>query len=179
MIVNQSRNDLKTNARASAHMSKPMRIVLIVCGAIITAIMVAVLITDIVLQPDDADYVFDAVIAVLGVLFLFMGLFYNKILKFTAKKLMQGKESTVTFTFTDEGYHAETLLNDGTSGTTQGSYESFTKCREYADMWLLYLNRASVFIIEKDGMKEGTVEELTSLFQQKFGTTYKRCYRKK
>lgn len=177
MIVNQSRNDSETNARASVHMTKTLRIDLIVCGAILATVFSTILLVEILLRPEYVNYFYYVLFLVLGVVLLFLGIFFNKFLKATSKRMMRDKESTVTFTFSYEGYRAETLFNDGTTETLQGNYESFTKCREYADMWLLYLNRANVFILEKDGMKEGTAEDLSSLFREKCGLNYKLCYR--
>ncbi|MDE7158858.1 MAG: hypothetical protein K2N74_04705 [Clostridiales bacterium] len=46
-------------------------------------------------------------------------------------------------------------------------------------MWLLYLNKATVFGVSKFGMTEGTAEELSEFFVRNVGDRYKVCYKAK
>lgn len=178
MIVNETKNDLQNNLEATENLAgKQARLLMFVCAAAILCCGVLVLLLDLFLSEEEPDYVFPIVTFVLAALCFVFAIAYRAILRSILKRSMQGKEGVNTYTFTEDGYEVSTLLNDGTTGKTQGGYGAFTAVKEYRDMWLLSLNKATVFIVAKDGMREGTSEELTALLVNQCQSRYKVCYK--
>ena len=178
MFENESKNDLETNLKVTLKNTKATRIIIIIAAIVMLASGAVCLALEILYPEPDSDY-FGIFMLVMGVFFLSFFLFYKPIFRGILKKTMQGKEGVNFYRFTEEGYEISTTLSDGTTGTTQGNYSAFTLCKEFPEFWLLYLNKATYFIVEKRGMKTGTAEELTQFFQNKISGTYKVCYKKK
>lgn len=180
MIVNETKNDIQTNLRASEHMAgKKSRILLFVAAAFFLVIGGISLALDLVFPDEEgADYFYPILCFVLAIFLGAFALSFGAVIKKVVKKTMQGKEALNRYTFTDVGYEIQTTMNDGTTGTTQGGYGGFTAAKEYDDMWLLYVNKATVFSVVKSGVVEGTAEELSELLKQNLGDRYKVCYKK-
>lgn len=173
---NHTNNDMETNLRACVYMTKKPRMSLLVLGILFIVLGVTMILLDVFLS-EEKDYFVGILILVLAVLVLVLYFLYPLILKITYKRMAQGKETAIDFTFNDEGYSLE--QTGAVASTSAGGWDTFTLCKEYSDMWLLYINKASVFIILKDGMTEGSWEELGRLFQEKLGANYKVCYKKR
>ena len=179
MIVNETVNDLELNLKVSGHLSKKSRIAIFAAAGIIFVCGIVVLLIEIFLPgSEDPDYFDSVLILVLAAAFFAIGCLMKLIMKLTLKRTMQGKISTNRFTFSDDGYEISTTVNDGTASTANGVYTGFTECREYLDLWILYINRATMFVCLKSGMKEGTAAELTTLLKSKLGSKYKILYKK-
>ncbi|MDE5896517.1 MAG: hypothetical protein K2H43_01740 [Clostridia bacterium] len=181
MFVNETKNDLDFNLKVAMRIGKKARItigiaalVILLCGGIVLALELALL-----AEGESPDLFFAIVCLVLGVLFLAFFFAYKPFMRMLLKKNMRGKEGVVRNAFSEDGYEQTATLNDGTASTTRGDYQSFIECREYSDLWLLYLNKATVFGVSKSGMIEGTAEELTAFFIGKFGPRYKTCFKRK
>lgn len=176
MFVNQTRNDLETNALAGKHINRRYKIIF---GAVVSPIFiilgVALLVLEIYLS-EEPDYFFPVLLMVMGVLLIVYALCFDIIVLKIGKKLADGKEADVTFTFNDEGYEF-VAVSDGVNSSLTGEYSAFTKCDEYSDMWLLYYNKINMYIMKKDGMQEGTAEELSAFLQGKLGQKYKVKYK--
>lgn len=177
MIVNQTKNDLQLNALVSKRISQKSRIVFFVIALLFLALGAAVLCVE--LFSDEPDYFLAIYLLVFGALFLVFDIFfYPLLLKGLCKKFMQGKVSDCRYTFTQDGYTVESGLTDGgATSKMQGDYSSLTEVREYQDLWLLYLNKATIFALRKEGMVEGTTDELTSLLRSTVGARYKTQYK--
>lgn len=179
MFENQSRNDLETNLQVTLKSTKLSRIIIGVAALITLASGILILVLELMYPKSEPDYFTAVIMMVMGVLFTSFFLFYKPFFRMILKKTMQGKEGVNFYRFSENGYEISTTLNDGTTGTTNGNYFAVTQCKEYSEFWLLYLNKATYFIVEKSGMKEGAAEELTRFFQNKFNGKYKLCYKKK
>ena len=181
MIVNQTKNDLQLNALVSKRMSKKPRIVFFIIALVLLALGAAVLCVELCLPSDEPDYFLAIYLLVFGALFLVFDIFfYPLLLKGLCKRFMQGKISDCRYTFTQDGYTVESgLAGGGAESKMQGDYSSLTEVREYQDLWLLYLNRATIFALRKDGMVEGTADELTSLLRSAVGARYKTYFKMK
>ena len=179
-IRNETRIDVSYSVRMSENMVGKKLKVLMLIGAVFLIIVGAVWLTlELVLPGEwEPELVPPIIFLALG---LFVGVFalaFKPIIRYLTLKNMVGKESTNFYTFTEEGYEVVTKMSDGTESKATGNYGSFIEAKEYADMWLLYINKATVFSVSKDGMREGTAEELTALFMRNMGTKYKVCYKK-
>ena len=180
MLKNETKVDVEYNSRVTENMSgkKSKRIiiaasvVLLVCGVIMLLLEYAV--------PSDekADPFYGILFLVLGTIFLVFVLAYRPFMKMILKKTMQGKESTIIYTFAEDGYEVITYLNDGTTSTATGSYSGFIEAKEFKDMWLLYINKATIFSVSKSGMTEGTADELSAFLSRVMGARYKMCYKR-
>lgn len=179
MIVNQTKNDLQLNALVSKRISQKTRIVFFIAALLFLALGAALLCVEIFLPSEEPDYFFPISLLVIGVLFCAFDIFfYPLLLKGLCKRFMQGKISDCRYTFTQDGYTVESGLTDGgATSKMQGDYSSLTEVREYRDLWLLYLNKATVFALRKEGMVEGTADELTSLLRSAVGARYKTQYK--
>ncbi len=177
MVKNETRLDLDYNLRVTENMAgRKCRIMLIVAAAILIVCGGVVISLDYLLPDGEPDLFFPIVCFAIGALFLIFALLFKAFMRFLLKRNMQGKISTNTYTFTEEGYEVITDLNDGTESSASGNYISFTEVREYKDMWLLYLNKATVFSVSKDGMTQGSAEDLSALLISALGNRYKlRC----
>ncbi len=175
MLVNQTKNDLALNARIGKYMSRKFK--LIFAAAIAPAILllgVALLLLELFVFKE-GDYFLSGFCIAFGVaLFVFVLCFYDKLLRATNKKLMQGKETLVVYRFEEEGFVAEATATDGVCSATNLRYSALVRCAEYPDLFLLYYNRVNVFGVDKAGMQEGTSEELSALLQQNLGKKYSR-----
>ena len=178
MIVNQTKNDLQLNALVSKRISQKSRIVFFVVALLFLALGAAVLCVELFLS-EEPDYFLAIYLLVFGALFLVFDIFfYPLLLKGLCKRFMQGKVSDCRYTFTQDGYVVESGLADGgATSKMQGDYSSLTEVREYQDLWLLYLNKATIFALRKEGMVEGTADELTSLLRSVVGGRYKTYYK--
>lgn len=180
MIVNRTVNDINLNANTTCNIGRKSRILVFVASLIIIIAGAATLTVELLIPSDEgADFFFPAFCFVMGVLLFAFSLGFNAFMKLILKKTMQGKESVNTFTFTEDGYEISSVMNDGTTSQAQGTYAGFTSCREYRGMWLLYINRATVFAVSKSGMTEGTEEELTALLKRSLGERYKGYFKTK
>lgn len=179
-IRNETRIDVEFNLRASEHMAgRTSRIIMLASGAFLILFGVAFFLVDyFVLSGAESDIFFPLFCGVIGAAFLVLGLVLKSVMRKALLKNMQGKESTNAYFFTETGYEILTRLNDGTESTASGSYGGFTEAKEFKDMWLLYVNKATVFIVDKAGMTQGTAEELSALLSRAMGARYKVKYKK-
>lgn len=179
-FLNETRIDLNYNLRMTDNMAgKKSQILLIVaalcllvCGGVFLALELTLF------KNSEPDFIFQIFLLTFGAVLLVFAFAFRPLVKMLLKKNMQGKESVNSYTFTETGYEVVTKLNDGTESKASGGYAAFTEAREYRDMWLLYLNKATVFSVDKAGMTEGTVEELSALFMRNMGARYKVRYSK-
>ena len=180
-FTNETRMDVSYSVRMSENMVGKKLKVLMLVGAVCLIIIGAVWLTLELVLPSqwEPELIPPVVFLALG---LFVGVFalaFKPIIRYLTLKNMVGKESTNFYTFKEDGYEVVTKMSDGTESKATGNYGSFIEAKEYADMWLLYINKATVFSVSKDGMREGTAEELTALFMRNMGARYKVSYKNK
>ena len=178
MITNETKIYLEFNTRVSMRLAGKLRLLLFGCAAVILVCGGVVLGLEIP-RGKEADYFFAILLLALGVFFAILGAVYQPFMRLALKKSMQGKESVQRYAFAEDGYEQVAVLNDGTESRTQGNYAAFAECREFSDMWLLFLNKSTIFAVSKSGMKEGSAEELTALFMRVFAHRYKTCFKRK
>lgn len=168
LFVNETKNDLDTGIQAMRGMMRKMKYgVGAGLGGFLMALGLALLLLEIYVS-EEKDYFFSVFLLVFGaVFFLFMMFFFDKLVRSNAKKLMQGKEGTVVSRFRQDGFEIVSRTNDGLTGTTQGEYNAFTQCVEYDDLWTLYYNKATTFVLKKDGMRQGSAQEFSDFLRTK------------
>ena len=177
---NETRIDVAYSVKISENiLGKKLKVLMLIGGIFLILVGAVWLTLELVLPgPWEPELVPPIVCLALG---LFVGIFalaFKPIIRYLTLKNMVGKESTNFYTFTEEGYEVVTKMSDGTESKATGNYNSFIEAKEYADMWLLYINKATVFSVAKGGMTEGTAEELSALLTCTTGTRYKVCYKK-
>lgn len=177
---NETKKDLELKIRMHDNIGGRTAGKMTLVGAIVMLVSgVSLLVLELLFPSEEDSVLYPAiVICVLGVLFVCFALAFKPIRKAILKGNMQGKESTNAYTFTEEGCEVVTRMNDGTEITASGNYDGFTEVKEYKDMWLLYIDRETMFPIAKDGMKEGSAEELSALLSRTMGKRYKVCYKR-
>lgn len=177
---NETKIDVEFSLRASGNVLGKRLKALMLIGAVFLIIVGAVWLTlELVLPSQWEPELFPPIL--FFALGLFVGIFalcLKPLVRYFTLKNLLGKESINTYTFTEEGYEVLTKMSDGTESKATGNYGGFVEIKEYSDMWLLYINKATVFSVAKDGMKEGTAEELTALFARVMGVRYRVCYKK-
>ena len=177
---NETRIDVDFSIRASENVLGKKLKVLMLIGALALILIGAVWLTlELVLPSQWEPELFPPIL--FFALGLFVGIFalcLKPLVRYFTLKNLLGKESVNTYTFTEEGYEIFTKMSDGTESKATGNYGGFVEAKEYADMWLLYINKATVFSVDKNGMTEGTAEELSAWLVSKMGERYKVCYKK-
>ncbi|MDE7159184.1 MAG: hypothetical protein K2N74_06395, partial [Clostridiales bacterium] len=175
---NETRIDVDFSIRASENVLGKKLKVLMLIGALALILIGAVWLTlELVLPSQWEPELFPPIL--FFALGLFVGIFalcLKPLVRYFTLKNLLGKESVNTYTFTEEGYEIFTKMSDGTESKATGNYGGFVEAKEYADMWLLYINKATVFSVDKNGMTEGTAEELSAWLVSKMGERYKVCY---
>lgn len=179
MFVNETKNDVEMNVRvAEKSFGKGWRIFTLVASIIVLFCGIFSLVLEIVSPSKDGMGIALPIVYIcLGVVFLFFWLFIKRFLRFVIKKNVQGKEIFNKFVFNSNGYEISTTMSDGTTSATNDVYSAFTSVKEYEDMWLLSLNKANVFVVEKSGMVEGSAEDLSNFLKSEVGDKYKVCYK--
>lgn len=181
MFLNETKLDKEFNGKMSDNMvGRKTRLILFI-GAFAMLIAGGLSLgLDLAFPDEDGIEIFFPVFCFFMAVFLFVFAFlYRSVFNKMYAKLSQGKETVNKYTFAEDGYEILTTVSDGTTSTAQGNYAGFTEVREYADMWLLYQNKATIFGVSKSGMTEGTAEELSTFFVRVFGDRYKVRYKKK
>ena len=180
MFVNETKNDIEGNVKASAAMIKKLRLIMIIISVLMTLAGAVWFAFDFEKgMQEETDIYFSLAVLICGVVFLLFWLCFNKIQRKTLEKTMQGKEAIVHFEFRDSDYEIVSTSNDSLVCTTKGNYFAVTECREDKELWLLYFNKATVFLMLKSGMQEGSVEEFTAFLKERLGSRYKVIYKQK
>lgn len=178
MFVNETKNNVENNVKAGVAMTRKVRILLLVMGLVVTLLGIIMEILYYTVLRGEDDF-FGILLIVLGAALLVFYAVFPAVFRKTLVKNMQGKESVVRYTFTDEGYEIFAEDTSASSSVTKGNYSAFTECREEKEFWLLYYNKAAMYILSKYGMKEGTEQEFTEFLKQKLGSRYKTTHKKK
>jgi uncharacterized membrane protein len=178
MFENETKMNAETNMKVMKRILQKSRILVGVMGALLLAMGIALLMTEIFVWKE-GDYLFNIFMIVFGTILIVFCFALSPILSRASKKTMRDQETVLRYTFHENEYQLVTALSDGTTSQTQGNYLSFTKVCEFKDMWILYLNKSSVFAVSKEGMITGTEEEFTQFLRQKFGAKYKVCFNRK
>lgn len=167
MFVNETKNDMKTNLSATLHTGGP--IMAGVCGGMSALFLVlgAVLLA---LKADVFFYAFCFAAAALLLLFLFFG--YKPMLKAVLKKSLAGKEELHRFVFREDGFEMRSERGEQIGARATVAYADLMKAVEYADMWILWLDRSTVLAVARDGMTQGKAEDLSVLFGVKLGERF-------
>ena len=118
--------------------------------------------------------VFTIVLGVALSLFTWLGL--DALVKKNLKKQLAGKEVSVRYTFEPTQVRIEAMHSAGLVGESSYiNYLAFTGVKEFSDLWLLQYNQTVSYSLRKDGMTEGTTEELTAFLKERFGGKYVVC----
>lgn len=167
MFVNETKNDMKTNLSATLHTGGP--VMAGACGGMSALFLVlgAVLLA---LKADVFFYAFCFAAAALLLLFLFFG--YKPMLKAVLKKSLAGKEELHRFVFREDGFEMRSERGEQIGARATVAYADLMKAAEYADMWILWLDRSTVLAVARDGMTQGKAEDLSVLFGVKLGERF-------
>lgn len=181
MFVNETRNDVENNVKASATMTRQLRLIMLILSLLFIVsggVWLGFGLYN--ATTEEVDITAQLIVIICGiVLFVFL-LCFNKIQRKALESSMQGKEASVRFEFRDDGYEVVSVfLNESLTGTVKGNYYAVTECREDKELWLLYFNKANVYLMLKSGMQEGTAEDFTAFLKERLGNRYKVVYKKK
>lgn len=174
MFINQTKNDLENNLAVSRITGRKVRGLLCVFGVVLVALGVLW----IVLFPEDVSFaIFCWGCGAAAILFSFV--LFSWLVKRSIQKQMHDKEADVTYTFEEDGFFIDGRTVTGMTEHAEGRYTDFTSIVEYDEFWLLYYNKFAMYILRKDGMKEGTAEDFSVFLGVKGGSVYKDMRRKK
>lgn len=172
MLINETKNDVEFQFRTAKHLLRKSKLllglvlplILIVCGVV-------------VLLLDREDLFFPVFTIVFGVaLSAFTWLWLDALVKRNLKKQLAGKEVSVRYTFEPTQVRIEAMHAAGLVGEDSYiNYLAFTGVKEFPDLWILQYNQTVSYSLRKDGMIEGTAEELSAFLKERFGEKYIVC----
>lgn len=175
MFINQTPNNLENNLAANLHVGRKVKIITLCVFCPLFILLGAAF-----LWIDPNDLIGPIFLFSLAVLFAAFYLFlFKPILKRTIKKMMEGKEGVNTYCFDEDSFTIQTETNAGLSSSAAGVYSALTKVEEYDDMWLLYYNKANMFIVMKDCMTQGSAEDFSVFLNVKLAERMKVKTKKK
>ena len=168
MLVNETKNDVETNLAATLHTGGP--VMAAACGgmSVLFAALGGLLLG---IGADVFFYAFCFAAAALLILFLLFG--YKPLLRVVLKKSLAGKEAVHRFVFLEDNFEFRTERGEQITGKNTVAYQDILKVVEYADMWIVYLDRSTVLAVSRGGMTEGRAEDLSVLFGVKLGERFK------
>ncbi len=169
MFVNVTQNNVETNLATTMHLATKMRLIAL-CALVPAFIVVGI----IFLFLQDVSIFFSIFLFVLAVVFLVFVLFlYRPVMRKLLTRTLAGKEGQVRYTFREDGYELiVTTATDPQPFQMSGEYGTLLRIVEYDDMWLFYYDKDNIFPISRDGMQEGTAEELGVFFGVKLADRY-------
>ena len=181
MFINETKNNVENNIKASATMLKQLKILMVLISLILIVAGGVWLAFDLVKSTnEELDPTSSLIILLCGVLLLVFFLCLGKLQRSSFQKTMQGREFDVRFVFDDARLEIVSTASDGSfTSTVQGNYYAITECREDSDLWLIYFNKATVFVMLKSGMTEGNAEDFTAFLKERLGSRYKVVYKQK
>lgn len=172
MLINETKNDVEFQFRTAKHLLKKSKILL---GLVLPLVLVACGVVVLLLDREDLFFpVFTIVLGVALSLFTWLGL--DALVKKNLKKQLAGKEVSVRYTFEPTQVRIEAMHSAGLVGESSYiNYLAFTGVKEFSDLWLLQYNQTVSYSLRKDGMTEGTAEELSAFLKERFGGKYVVC----
>lgn len=174
MIKNHTVLDTETSMNATRGMMKKTKVFLNVFVVLIFVIFSLSALFEALESGELADWLFFSMWYVLIVIFLIIincGIF-TKLVRKQAKKI-DSRITDTEYVFEEE-YFEETAVVRGEDVRTyiHCAYASLSSVVEYPDMWSLYFNQGAIYPVRKDGMTEGTAEELSALLKNRLGAKY-------
>jgi len=114
----------------------------------------------------------------LAVIIIFV-LFWDKLMikQFKNNNLLKG-ETYNYYEFNDNGFTADTIREEECIGKSNLKYTDIIKAVENKKFLVLFISNAQAFVISKNGMTEGRVEDLIILIKSRV-TKYNILYRLK
>ena len=181
MFINETKNNVENNLKASATMLKSLKIIMVIVSLVLIVAGGVWFAFDLVKSTnEELDPTSSLIIILCGVLLLAFFLCLGKFQKSTLEKTMQGRELHVRFAFDDADLEIVSTASDGSfTSTVKGNYYAITECREDSDLWLVYFNKATAFVMLKSGMIEGSAEDFTAFLKERLGSRYKVVYKQK
>ena len=76
------------------------------------------------------------------------------------------------FVFREDGFELKSERGEQITAKGTVAYADLRKAVEYADMWILYLDRSTVLAVARGGMTQGKAEDLSVLFGVKLGERF-------
>ena len=172
MLINETKNDVESQFRTAKHFLKKAKLLL---GLLFPVILIALGV--VVFFLDREDLFFPVFLMVFGVAFAaFIWLGLDALVKRNLKKQLAGKEMSVRYTFEPTEVRIEITHDAGLLGENAHiAYTAFTGVKEFSDLWILQYNQTVSYSLRKDGMIEGTAEELSAFLKERFGEKYIVC----
>ena len=140
-----------------------------VCGGM-SALFLVLGVVLLALKADVFFYAFCFAAAALLLIFLFFC--YKPVLRAVLKKSLAGKEAVHRFVFREDGFELKSERGEQITAKGTVAYADLRKAVEYADMWILYLDRSTVLAVARGGMTQGKAEDLSVLFGVKLGERF-------
>lgn len=104
-----------------------------------------------------------------GLLWLYYGIFYNRISARRSRKLMVKNAGSFTITLDEEG-----IMEQTAKGEARYPYASFTSAVFHTDRWYLFLDKRHAIILPLHAMVSGAPAELESFLCEHMGDCFKR-----
>lgn len=105
-----------------------------------------------------------AVPLVIGLLWLFLGLFYFRISAWKSRRMMLKNTGSFLFVLDDEGVTEQT-----SKGVAHFHYNSFQEAYDDQKRWFLFLDKRYAFILPKEAMTMGNPEMFVDFWKSKSG----------
>ena len=105
-----------------------------------------------------------AIPLVIGLLWLFVGLFYFQISAWRSRRLMLKNVDRFKFTLDSEGVREQT-----NKGTAHYRYDVFVDAYDYQDRWFLFLDKRHAFILPKAALTVGEAGMFAVFWTEKTG----------
>lgn len=175
MYCNRTLSDGELALRASRGIQKKAKIALAAFVVVLFGVFMLIAVFDALKSNDLSDWIIVGVWGVfLVALLLFIAFGFDKLVKKNAAKMSGDRRVDAQYRFGDERIeiHAVTLGQDLVTDTRVG-YSAIVSVTEFPDMWAMYVDKVNSYVIRKDGMTEGTAEELSAFLREKTGLRYK------
>lgn len=105
-----------------------------------------------------------AVPLVIGLLWLFLGLFYFRFSAWKSRRMMLENSGSFLFVLDDEGVTEQT-----SKGVAHYHYDSFQEAYDDQKRWFLFLDKHHAFILPKEAMTMGNPEMFADFWKSKSG----------
>ena len=77
------------------------------------------------------------------------------------------------FVFREDGFELKTERGEQITSRGTVAYSDLYRVVEFSDLWIVYLDRSTVFAVARSGMMEGRAEDLSVFFGVKLGDRFK------
>ncbi len=174
MIKNHSALDMDTNMKATRGAIGKVKLFLNVFVVLLFAVFSLSALFDALDSGEASDWGFFGMWYVLMAVFLIIincGIFTKLVRKQTQK--IDSRVTETDYIFEEDYFEATaTVRGEDVRTHTHCAYTALSSVVEYPDLWSMYYNQGAVYPVRKDGMTEGSAEELSALLKNRLGAKY-------